>query len=134
MIALKWKRPDGTFVAEVNGLPYHVVKGDEPLWSHCVDEAKLLGNKLKLEPTPELFEPMPVAHTRLAKADLWRRLTDDEAAALDAALSSAPPRLRRIYDAATYLDTSDSDYAALKAGVVAALGTARADEVLEPNY
>lgn len=26
---VRFKRPDGTFVAEVNGLPYHVVQGDK---------------------------------------------------------------------------------------------------------
>lgn len=78
-------------------------------------------------------DPAQAAMTRLLKAELWRRLSDDEAEALDAALVAAPARLRRIYEAATYLDTTDADYPALRAGIVAALGEARADEVLSPT-
>lgn len=81
------------------------------------------------------YEPPPAPIlTRIAKADLWRRLTEPEAETLDAALQAAPLRLRRIFEAAQYLDTTDEDYPALRAGIVAALGEARADEVLAPTY
>lgn len=72
----------------------------------------------------------PNPSTRIAKADVWRRLNDEEAEAVDAALQAAPLRLRRIFEAAQYLDTTDADYPALRAGIVAALGESRADEVL----
>ena len=125
------KRPDGTFVAAINGHPYHVIPGDEPLWSAAVERARILGRKLKLEPAPAAVEAPP--RTTLSKADLWRRLTDDEADMLDAALSMAPTRLRRIFEAAQYLDTTDADYPALREGVIAALGEERADVVLTPE-
>lgn len=81
------------------------------------------------------FVPIPPAIlTRTAKADVWRRLTDEEAEVLDAALLAAPLRLRRIFEAAQYLDTADADYPALRAGIVAALGETRANEVLTPTY
>jgi len=81
-----------------------------------------------VEAPPSGPETMPP--TTLAKADLWRRLTEEEAEVLDAALEAAPPRLRRIYEAAAYLDHSDADFPALRAGIASALGEARADAVL----
>ncbi|WP_336812228.1 hypothetical protein [Bosea sp. MMO-172] len=80
------------------------------------------------------LNPPAPGPTRLFKAELWRRLTEAEADALDAALAAAPTRLRRIFEAAQYLDTADPDYPALRAGIVAALGEARADEVLAPTH
>ncbi len=90
-----------------------------------------------VELSAEEFGPLPptlVAHTRLPKAELWRRLTEEEADLLDAALTAAPLRLRRIYEAASYLDTTDDDYSVLRDGIVAALGEARTVEVLAPTY
>jgi hypothetical protein len=131
MIELQWKRPDGTYVAIVNGGNYHVIPG-EPLWEAAVAQAAELGDALLFEPEPE---PLPLPPTtRLAKADLWRRLTDAEAVTLDAALLAAPVRLRRIYEAASYLDATDPDFPELRAGIIAALGETRADEVLAPTY
>lgn len=82
----------------------------------------------------DFVAPPAPALTKIAKADLWRRLTELEAVTLDAALQAAPLRLRRIFEAAQYLDTADEDYPALRAGIVAALGETRADEVLAPTY
>lgn len=48
-----WKRQDGTFVAEVNGYPYHIIPGDEPLWSEAVDLAAEMGDNLEFEPVPQ---------------------------------------------------------------------------------
>ena len=61
-------------------------------------------------------------------------LTEEEADMLDAALNAAPIRLRRIFDAAQYIDTQDADYEALRSGVEAALGFERAAEVLQPDH
>lgn len=81
------------------------------------------------------FQPATApALTRIAKADIWRRLTDEAAETLHTALLSAPLRLRLIFEAAQYLDTADDDYPALRAGIVAALGETSADEVLAPTY
>lgn len=84
------------------------------------------------EPEPEPTEPPPL--TKLAKATLWRRCTDEEAEILSFVLSQAPFRLRLIFEAAQYLDTTDSDYEPLRAGVVAALGEARAVTLLHPEF
>ncbi|MCO5092679.1 hypothetical protein [Bosea sp. (in: a-proteobacteria)] len=93
--------------------------------------AALHGSGLAIEPYSA--PPVP-ALTRIAKADLWRRLTDEEAELLDTALAAAPLRLRRIFEAAQYLDTGDPDHPALRAGIVGALGEQRADEVMAPTY
>lgn len=45
---LHYRRPDGSFVATVNGLPYHIVDGD-PLF----EEAQANGANLPLEPIPQ---------------------------------------------------------------------------------
>lgn len=78
--------------------------------------------------------PSAPTFTRIPKAEVWRRLTDEEAEAVDAALQAAPLRLRRVFEAAQFLDTADADYPALRAGVEAALGSTRANEVLAPTY
>ena len=48
MMQIQFKRPDGTYVALVNGLPYHVVQSD-PLF----DAADAAGKSAPLEPTPD---------------------------------------------------------------------------------
>lgn len=133
MVELLWKRPDGSFVARVNDHPYHVIEGDEPLWSLARSKAMTMGLKLKLEPAPGPSDAEIPALTKLPKAELWRRCTDEEAEALADALSQAPLRLQMIFQAAQYLDTTDADYPALRAGVVAALGEERAGVVLAPT-
>lgn len=77
--------------------------------------------------------PAPAVPSIIFKADIWRRCTDDEAATLDAALEQAPARLRRIFDGAQYLDTTDPDYPAIRDAVIAALGQTRAAVVLAPS-
>lgn len=53
---LQYRRPDGSFVALLNGLPYHVVDGD-PLFAEAASLAADLGDALPFEPTPE---PAPI--------------------------------------------------------------------------
>lgn len=70
---------------------------------------------------------------RIAKADIWRRATEAEADAMDAALNAAPARLRRAYDAAQYIDSGDEWFDELQAGIAAAVGGKRAAELLAPT-
>lgn len=77
-------------------------------------------------------EPHPTTYNT-SKADIYRRCTDEEAEALHAALLSAPIRLQGIFSGATMINTGDDYYPALRAGIVAALGETRADEVLAPS-
>lgn len=61
MIELTYRRGDGSFVAKVRGAPYHVVEGDEPLWTAAVARAREMGAALKLEPPPPA--PVPTVET-----------------------------------------------------------------------
>ena len=131
MITLLWKRCDGSFVAKINGYPYHVVEGDEPLWSQARKRAAEMGGELGFEP-PLPPRPDAVLH-RLPKADFWRRVTETEAEAIVFALASAPLRLRMIFEAAPHLDTREADYPALRKKIVAAIGEERAQLVLAPT-
>jgi len=72
----------------------------------------------------------PALPSRTAKADIWRRASDAEAAQIAAGLDALPLRKRRIYDDATYLDHSDPLFAELLAGFIGAFGQARASELL----
>lgn len=124
-----WLIPGGCVTVE----PPSFVEGE---WARWDSDAEAWVIEPVPEPTPdpsapELPDPPPLS--RLSKAELWRRLTEEEAELLGAALSAAPTRLRRIFEAAAYLDANDPDYPALKQGIVAALGDARANEVLLPN-
>jgi len=64
MITLLSRREDGTFVAEINGMPYHVTE-DDPLWGAAVSEAQRMGETLGFEPPPPAPEvPPPPRLTR----------------------------------------------------------------------
>jgi hypothetical protein len=62
MITLLYRRPDGTFVAEVNGMGYHVIPG-EPLWNEAQQVAAEMGEDLPFEPPPPVSEPAPIVLT-----------------------------------------------------------------------
>lgn len=53
---MQFRRPDGTFVAIVRGMPYHVVKSN-PLFAQAQAAADKLGKSLPFEPPPP--EPSP---------------------------------------------------------------------------
>ena len=57
--ALTYRRPDGTFVGTVRGLPYHVIPEDPyGLWEKAVEIAEEMGDALELEPLPEPLNPL----------------------------------------------------------------------------
>ena len=65
---LLFKRPDGTFVADLGTGPYHVIPDDAfapaGLWDWAVAEAARLGDDLPFEPLP----PQPTEAERIAAA------------------------------------------------------------------
>ena len=81
---------------------------------------------------PPVLQPV-LPPVRIYKADLWRRATDAEAVTIDQALADQPVRLRRLFDDATFLDPTDPEFAAFRAGFIAAFGEARAAELLAPS-
>lgn len=99
------------------------------------EPSSFLGKKFQAGQWSVVPPPDPVIPTtyNISKADIYRRCTDEEVEALHAALSAAPIRLQGIFSGATMINTGDDYYPALRAGIVAALGETRADEVLAPS-
>lgn len=84
-----FKRPDGTFVALVDGLPYHVTRED-PLY----EEAALSGSDAPFEPTPEPPEDIiPPITKRQLRLTLVRN--DIPLATVEAAIASMPDGLQK---------------------------------------
>lgn len=130
MIELLFKRNDGTFVANINNLPYHVTK-DDPLFDDAKKQAVKLGSSLLLEPVPE---PVVIVYSRLYKATMWKRCTESEYAAIQTELNKVSLRIQAILSDATYLDQNDEMYYMVMAGAIAAVGEERALELLEPEF
>ncbi|WP_424138153.1 hypothetical protein [Roseomonas chloroacetimidivorans] len=86
------------------------------------------GSTFSAPPAPEA--PPSEAIVRTLKSDIWRRCTDEEAEALEAALNAAPVRLRRLFDDSTILESNWPEYEALRSGIVQAVGEERAAELL----
>lgn len=64
-----YKRPDGTFLAHLNGMPYHVIRGD-PLF----EEAALAGADAPFEPQPQQAAPDMQELRRAARAEAARMI------------------------------------------------------------
>lgn len=104
----------------------------DPGWEHSEEIfARVVAGEFG--PVAPYQPPNLPVKTKLFKADVWRRCTDSEAALLDAALSAQPVRLRRMWDDATFISSTDELYSTLKAGITAIIGAKRAGELLEPT-
>jgi len=103
---VKHRRTDGSFVVDLDGLPYHVLRGSE-LW----DEADKLarGKRLPAEPGPALVITIPP--TPLAWLD---RLPADRQAVMLDALDATPEgrRVQKRILATPGLDLAGADVAA----------------------
>ncbi|SFJ67664.1 hypothetical protein [Methylobacterium brachiatum] len=74
--------------------------------------------------------PHPVEVVILYRADLYRRCTDDEADAIDAALAKQPTRIRRIFESAVTFRSDDEMWSLLHDAAVGLFGDERAVELL----
>jgi hypothetical protein len=74
--------------------------------------------------------PAVAGPTITSKADLFRRCTDQEAEAIEAALAAQPVRKRRLFETAQYISSDDPDFADLRAAAVKMFGADRAGELL----
>jgi hypothetical protein len=72
MMQLLFKRPDGTFVADLGFGPYHVIPDDAVapagLWDWAVGEAARLGDDLQFEPGPPPPTPEQVQAINITNA------------------------------------------------------------------
>ena len=104
----------------------------DPGWEHSEEIfARVVAGEFG--PIETAQPPNLLVKTKLFKADVWRRCTDAEATLLDAALSAQPVRLRRMWDDAAFISSTDELYSTLKAGITAIIGAKRAGELLEPT-
>jgi|GEM_PF-1555622 len=127
-ITLLYKREDGTFVAEINGLPYHVISSDEVYWQLAVDEAVRMGGELEFEPAPE---PIPGSNVNiLPSVTLWERMTNDEAEQVRAAMETQPFRVRQIFLTANTFRSDHELWPLLQSMAAQLFGDVRAAELL----
>lgn len=127
MISLLYRRPDGSFVASINGMPYHVIE-DDPLFEAAQQAAADLGDALPLEPPPP--EPEPDQVTVVYPVDLWSRMTDVEADAVEAAMTTQPVRIQNIFRAASSYRSDHELWPLLETVAVGLFGAERAAEIL----
>jgi hypothetical protein len=76
---------------------------------------------------------VPDKNYRVGKSTPWRRMTDDEAIAVSNAMKQQTVKNQMIYDAASYIDTSDELFGTLKSVLTALFSAKRADELLAPE-
>lgn len=82
---LQYRRPDGSFVALVNGLPYHVIE-DDPLFAEAAALAADMGEALPFEPAPE---SAPLTLDDFRRAIQWRIDATAQARSYDSGITCA---------------------------------------------
>lgn len=140
MIDLTFRRGDGTFVALVNGHPYHIVEGD-PLYAEAVAQADAMGEDLPPEPVPDPIHPEP--RTEGSFREFMALFTEAEQDAIYAAALATANNgdfaLTRWLDRArggATMRLNHSDTIAGMATLVSAglLAQPRADEILSADF
>ncbi|MCL7931678.1 hypothetical protein [Halomonas llamarensis] len=84
-------------------------------------------------PAPPEPQPLPEPEYFTYKTDIWTRCTEDEAETLDAALSSAPAKQRRMWDDSLSVEHSSDYYTLLRGQMESVFGAARTAEMLAPS-
>jgi hypothetical protein len=104
MITLLFRRTDGTFLAQVKGMPYHVIP-EEALWEEALQVAAEMGDHLLFEPPPPAPRLAPIVLTNrqlFAALAITGFITEAEALAagrtgtvpqaVDAVFAELPPQ------------------------------------------
>lgn len=94
-----------------------------------IAEWEAQGNTIPPYEAPD--EPEPV--TILYPADLWRRVTDDEAALIVGAMDQQPLRVRKIFETAQVYRSDDEMWSLLHDAAVTLFGEERAAVILAPS-
>jgi hypothetical protein len=122
-----------TDVYEIEDIPEDAVEITEDQWRTFLNHqgrSRLVNGQVvttTAEPTEIIRESITY------KADIWRRVTDEEAEIIDATLNTLPVRKQRLYNDAQFISHSDEMFTELMAGFVAAFGEERAEEILAPS-
>lgn len=77
--------------------------------------------------------PAPVAPVVVFPADLWRRTTDAEAEAIEAAMAGQSARLRNLFRSAQTYQSDDPLWPVLNGAATELFGAERAAELLAPS-
>ena len=80
-----------------------------------------------------IIEERKKAQTFTYKTDIWERATDQEVAAIDAAIINSTTRQRRMWDDSNKIPHSSDFFPIIRGQMVAELGEARTDEILAPS-
>lgn len=119
----------GTIEAVIDGVKYSIP--DDMANRHRVMIAEWEADGNMIEPYQPEPEPEPV--TIVYPADLWRRVTNDEADVIAEAMQGQPLRLRKIFEAAQVYRSDDELWPLLQGIAVQLFGEARASEILAPS-
>lgn len=76
------------------------------------------------------LNPVDSQNYRIGKSTPWRRMTDAEAISVSNAIKQQSVKNQMIYDAASYIDTSDELFGTLKDLLTSLFTAKRADELL----
>lgn len=82
---------------------------------------------------PYVPDPEPEPITIVYPADLWRRVTNDEADVIAEAMQEQPLRLRKIFETAQVYRSDDELWPLLQGMAVQLFGETRASEILAPS-
>lgn len=120
---------DGMIDAIIDGEAVRVPDADGNRHREALREWEAQGNTI--EPYQPEAEPEPV--TIVYPADLWRRVTNDEADVIAEAMQEQPLRLRKIFETAQVYRSDDELWPLLYGMAVQLFGEARASEILAPS-
>ncbi|CAB4158536.1 hypothetical protein UFOVP706_15 [uncultured Caudovirales phage] len=102
---LTYKRPDGSYVGLVNGLPYHLLDDPEvcppDLWQAALGIVAVLGEP-PLEPPPPAPEPLPIrpiTRRQCARALFAQGMITGEEAIAMSAWAEPPAKIETIFAA-----------------------------------
>ncbi|UHS60624.1 hypothetical protein HRR99_03360 [Agrobacterium vaccinii] len=133
--------PDGSRVSPaydgwaLRGYELHTIQSADPVptgYRVASSSVQIVNGLPKWVDVVEIAPPQPY---QIAKTTPWLRMTEDEAAIMDAVMSETTARLKQIYMAAQFLSSGDSLWSTMHDLIAGALpgGSTRADELLAPE-
>lgn len=120
---------DGSIAAIIDGENAIVPNDMRNRHRLMIAEWEAAGNTIP----PYVPEPEPEPVTIVYPADLWRRVTNDEADVIAEAMQEQPLRLRKIFETAQVYRSDDELWPLLQGMAAQLFGEARASEILAPS-
>lgn len=131
-------RATGFYNSEINTIPEGAFEISAETYRAWVDNTQAQcwngSGLVPCDPLPwQGQEPGPM-YARTYKSDIWRRATDEEVVTIDAGLTEAPARLRRLWDDSQVLMHEADEFPMIRDVMVDAFGEKRANELLAASY